>query len=152
MEKPHTGLDECPRILLSCFRARNSAHPPSFVVLGASIPEREREVSSFRSPCVTQGLLAGRVGQLDSALKRWISEWGVASFRDLHFCPKSGNIWRPKMTPVCGHRMAHRKWRETKLQPGTAGPGSMLGCCLVSFHFLWAILLYVHRLYFLGAS
>ena len=25
MEKPHTGLDECLRILLSCFRARNSA-------------------------------------------------------------------------------------------------------------------------------
>ena len=25
MDKPHTGLDECPRILLSCFRARNSA-------------------------------------------------------------------------------------------------------------------------------
>ena len=24
MEKLHTGLDECPRILLSCFRARNS--------------------------------------------------------------------------------------------------------------------------------
>ena len=24
MEKQHTGLDECPRILLSCFRARNS--------------------------------------------------------------------------------------------------------------------------------
>ena len=24
MEKPHTGLGECPRILLSCFRARNS--------------------------------------------------------------------------------------------------------------------------------
>ena len=24
IEKPHTGLDECPRILLSCFRARNS--------------------------------------------------------------------------------------------------------------------------------
>ena len=25
MEKPHTGLDECPRILLWCLRARNSA-------------------------------------------------------------------------------------------------------------------------------
>ena len=25
-------------------------------------------------------------------------------------------------------------------QTGTAGPGNMLGCCLVSFHFLWAIL------------
>ena len=24
MEKPHTGLEECLRILLSCFRARNS--------------------------------------------------------------------------------------------------------------------------------
>ena len=36
--------------------------------------------------------------------------------------------------------MAHRKWKETKQQPGTAGPGNMLGCCLVSFLFLWAIL------------
>ena len=25
-------------------------------------------------------------------------------------------------------------------QPGTAGPGNMLGSCLISFHFLWAIL------------
>ena len=25
-EKPYTGLDDCPRILLSCFRARNSAY------------------------------------------------------------------------------------------------------------------------------
>ena len=41
---------------------------------------------------------------------------------------------------ACGHRMAHRKWKETKLQPGTAVPGNMLGCCLVYFHFLWAIL------------
>ena len=24
MEKPYTELDECPRILLSCFRERNS--------------------------------------------------------------------------------------------------------------------------------
>ena len=35
--------------------------------------------------------------------------------------------------------MAHRKWKEIKQQPGTAGPGNMLGCCLLSFHFLWAI-------------
>ena len=37
-------------------------------------------------------------------------------------------------------RMAHRVWRETKQQPGTAGPGNMLDCCLVSFHFLSTIL------------
>ena len=37
-------------------------------------------------------------------------------------------------------RMAHRIWKETKQEPDTAGPGNMLGCCLVSFHFLWAIL------------
>ena len=36
--------------------------------------------------------------------------------------------------------MAHRKWKETKLQPGTARPGNMPVCCLVYFHFLWAIL------------
>ena len=29
--------------------------------------------------------------------------------------------------------MAHRKWKEIKQQPGTAGPNNMLGCCLVSF-------------------
>ena len=37
-------------------------------------------------------------------------------------------------------RMAHRIWKETKQQPGTAGPGNMPGCCLVSSHFLWAVL------------
>ena len=36
--------------------------------------------------------------------------------------------------------MAHWKWKETKQEPGTDGPGNMLGCCLISFHFLWAIL------------
>ena len=41
---------------------------------------------------------------------------------------------------ACGHRIAYRKWKEVKRQPGTGGPGNMLGSCLVSFHFLWAIL------------
>ena len=36
--------------------------------------------------------------------------------------------------------MAYRKWKETKVHPGTARPGNMLGCSLVSFHFLWAFL------------
>ena len=39
---------------------------------------------------------------------------------------------------ACGHRMAHRKWREIKLQPGTAGSGNRLGSCSVSFHILLA--------------
>ena len=37
-------------------------------------------------------------------------------------------------------RMAHRKWKEAKQPPGRAEPGNMLGCCLNSFHFIWAIL------------
>ena len=45
--------------------------------------------------------------------------------------------------------MAHRKWKEIKQQPDTAEPGIMLGCCLNSFHFQWAILststVYLHR-------
>ena len=36
--------------------------------------------------------------------------------------------------------MAPRIWKETKQEPGTAGTGNMLGCCLICFHFLWAIL------------
>ena len=35
--------------------------------------------------------------------------------------------------------MAHRKWEEAKQLPGTAGLGNRLGCCLIYFHFLWAI-------------
>ena len=37
-------------------------------------------------------------------------------------------------------RIAHRKWKETKQEPDTAGTGNMLGCSLVYFHFLWVIL------------
>ena len=37
-------------------------------------------------------------------------------------------------------RMAHRILKETKQEPGTARTGNMLGCCLISFHFLRAIL------------
>ena len=33
--------------------------------------------------------------------------------------------------------LPHRKLREIQQQPGTAGPGNMLGCCLIYFHFLW---------------
>ena len=36
MEKRQTGLDGCPRILLSCFRARNSALQPSAITRPAS--------------------------------------------------------------------------------------------------------------------
>ena len=33
--------------------------------------------------------------------------------------------------------LPHRKWREIQQQPGTAGSGNMLGCCLIFLHFLW---------------
>ena len=35
--------------------------------------------------------------------------------------------------------MSHRKRKETKQQPGTARPGNILGCCLVSLRFLFDI-------------
>ena len=41
---------------------------------------------------------------------------------------------------ACGHRMAHRKWKETKQQPSMLPGPAMPGCSLVSFHFLWDIL------------
>ena len=37
-------------------------------------------------------------------------------------------------------RMAHRKWKEFKQQPSMLPGSAVPGCCLASFHFLWAIL------------
>ena len=46
----------------------------------------------------------------------------------------SDNARAMRSTTACGrgHRIAHRKWKETKLHIGTAGPGNRLGFCLVS--------------------
>ena len=38
----------------------------------------------------------------------------------------------------CGHRMSHRKWRETKQQPSLLPCPAVPGCCFVSFNFLWS--------------
>ena len=35
--------------------------------------------------------------------------------------------------------MWHRKWRETKQQPGRARSGNQISCCLVTLHFLCVI-------------
>ena len=56
-------------------------------------------------------------------------------------CELRTEAWfAPSNTTVPVLRMAHRKCKETKQQPGTAEPGNMLGCWFNSFHFLWAIL------------
>ena len=80
-----------------------------------------------------------------SCIKKWIGDGHRMYFNFPVVCTKSNYSTCQKIVQlsftrctVCGHRMAHRKWRETKLHPGTAGPGSMLGCCLISFHFLLA--------------
>ena len=80
------------------------------------------------------------------------SDWKVAFSR---FLPLPGTSKReggkktqpfnrfpshPVICTVLVLRMAHMIWKETKQHPGTSGPDNMLGCCLVSFHFLWAIL------------
>ena len=65
---------------------------------------------------------------------------------DLHFSRAALSSFRCRACSICilwctGRMgwMAYRKWKECKQQPGTAGPGNMLGCCLIYFHFLWAI-------------
>ena len=56
---------------------------------------------------------------------------------------KLGGHRVPNSTAPCQDRtvrvysLPHRKWREIQQQPGTAGPGNMLGCCLIYFHFLF---------------
>ena len=55
-------------------------------------------------------------------------------------------LW-PEVSQICTEWMEWMSHRERKLsssrQPGTAGPGNILGCCLVSLHFLCDIH-YIH--------
>ena len=44
------------------------------------------------------------------------------------------------VSTACRHRMAHRKWKETKQQPSMLPGPAVSGCCSIFFHFLWAIL------------
>ena len=51
----------------------------------------------------------------------------------------TGRIWYEQLTTEWLEWMSHRKQKEAKQQPGTAGPGNTTGSCLISFHFLWVI-------------
>ena len=53
------------------------------------------------------------------------------------YFPPSHKEGRKEIT-VCGHRMAHRKWKEIKQQPSMLPGPAVPGCSLVSLHFLWA--------------
>ena len=69
--------------------------------------------------------------------------WQVASsycILQKHIIPPSNILIFTCQCTMLVLRMAHRKQKETKQEPGTAEPGNMLGCCLNSFHCLWAIL------------
>ena len=81
---------------------------------------------------------------------------GGAKGNKLHLC----NVWCPNILTMykgtlgyniqispwkrpiftlctdCGHRMAHRKWKETKQLPSMLPGPAVPGCCLVSFYFL----------------
>ena len=74
------------------------------------------------------GSIAGRVFQKDSFLTI-MTKLRLCRYFDVHFTRSTVRV----------DSLPHRKWKDTKQQPGTAGPGNMLGCCLISFHFLWAI-------------
>ena len=62
---------------------------------------------------------------------------GHNQFANMKFTRPNNNISKSTVLVL---RMAHRIWKETNQEPGTAGPGNMLGSCFVSIHFMWAIL------------
>ena len=59
-----------------------------------------------------------------------------------HLGIMSGNCMNRGRWTTTAHTtvLVFRIWKETKQEPVTVGPGNMLGCCLVSFPILWAIL------------
>ena len=79
---------------------------------------------------------------MSMALASGADELGGDSI-DLKNIPKTGFFLitlNARLSTARGYRIAHRKWEEAKLQPGTERPGNRLGCFLIFSHFLWAIL------------
>ena len=70
------------------------------------------------------------------------SQWNKVYRDDQKCCLRLRELASATTKLLTTERMgwiAHRKWEEIKQEPGTSGQGNMLGCCLLSFHFLWAI-------------
>ena len=74
-------------------------------------------------------------------MRSYKREWTNHSFQNLVFGFGFTKIRASNLNYCTGRMgwMAHKKWKETKQQQGTAGTGNRLGCCLLPFHFLWAI-------------
>ena len=105
MEKPHTGLDECPRILLSCNRARNSAGRseggPSRISSTGPYPRRRTGPSASAS-CTTSPrwvqVLYRRCPQRIFELlttTTGLSKRNGANMRE-SFCPAAASHSRPR--------------------------------------------------------
>ena len=62
--------------------------------------------------------------------------WAILSTSTVHRIRTKGEGVPKMQTTVLVLRMASRIWKETKQEPGTAVPGNMIGCCLISLHFL----------------
>ena len=76
------------------------------------------------------------LGRISDPFSVFILAWEILNRGHVRTFPLLVVALIQRWHTVCGHRMAHRKWKETKLQPGTADPGNMLSFCLLSFHFL----------------
>ena len=68
---------------------------------------------------------------------RWSgeNEWWRKREQRTHFNTSVKMWWT-----VCGHRMVHKKWKETKQLPSILPGPAVPGCYLVSFHILWAMM------------
>ena len=89
--------------------------------------------------------------------KRLTEMWGSR----LCFATGDGRKWHHSVNTVHSRMplqsgwsgiqwMSHRKQKDTKQQPGTAGPGNIFGCCLVSLRFLCDIhcIHYIQEIHF----
>ena len=91
-------------------------------------PGRHAECN-FSVLCISQNLLKNTACLVPM---RWGDPWevSVALYQE---------IGREATSTVRMGWISHRKWKETKQQPNMLPGPAVLGCCLVSFHFLWVI-------------
>ena len=83
------------------------------------------------------GLNRGRTGRGGA---RWRSKGHEVSMESMLNPVRNKLVQEKRYCAVLVLRMAHRKWRETKQQPSLLPGLAVFWCCLVSIHFLLAIL------------
>ena len=124
---------------LRCCRSQSVSWPPASRLPPASccclpIPKQICDAQLTSRDCETDA-----DGQKKGGRKLRLHE-ALCAARQLKKLQAACSRQQGQMCTGPDRRMSHRKWRVTKQDPSRARPGTQLGCCLLSLHFMCDIL------------